>query len=63
VFTTAAHDLHKMRRAALSPYFSMATVRSLNRLFRIALIVVGETEGLQGRQGGGYGQLGLRRLY
>lgn len=29
VFGTAPHDLHKMRRAALSPYFSMASVRRL----------------------------------
>ena len=29
VFATVGHDLHKMRRAALSPYFSMASVRRL----------------------------------
>jgi cytochrome P450 len=29
VFGTPQHDLHKMRRAALSPYFSMASVRRL----------------------------------
>lgn len=29
VFATPPHDLHKMRRAALSPYFSMASVRKL----------------------------------
>ncbi|KAE8452045.1 hypothetical protein EG329_002210 [Mollisiaceae sp. DMI_Dod_QoI] len=29
VFGTPEHDLHKMRRAALSPFFSMASVRRL----------------------------------
>jgi len=29
VFGTPQHDLHKMRRAALSPFFSMASVRRL----------------------------------
>lgn len=29
VFGTPQHDLHKMRRAALSPYVSMASVRRL----------------------------------
>jgi cytochrome P450 len=28
-FGTPQHDLHKMRRAALSPYFSMASVMRL----------------------------------
>ena len=29
VFATAEHDLHKKRRAALLPFFSMASVRKL----------------------------------
>ena len=29
VFGTPGHDLHRMRRAALAPYFSMASVRRL----------------------------------
>lgn len=34
IFATVEHDIHRKRRAALSPYFSMSSVRRLQPLIQ-----------------------------
>jgi cytochrome P450 len=34
VFSTIDHDLHRIRRSALNPFFSMAAVRSLQPIIQ-----------------------------